>query len=120
MKKLKFAADESAIDERLATLSETRQSSPYVKQKVALESELGAFLAALKTPKDIQSCRPPEIVKFLVWKDQAGRTKVHADGCEHFGCKGPTKCSCPRRLAFGTVGLYDRKVKIYFYTEWSS
>ena len=51
VKKLKFAADESAIDERLATLFETRQSSPYVKQKVTLESELGAFLAALKTPR---------------------------------------------------------------------
>ena len=51
VKKLKFAVDESAIDERLATLFETRQSSPYVKQKVALESELGAFLAALKTPR---------------------------------------------------------------------
>ena len=53
-------------------------------------------------------------MKFLVWKDQAGRTKVHADGCEHFGRKGPTKCFCPRRLAFGTVDSMIGKLRSIF------
>ena len=57
--------EETAIAKRLADLSEARQSSPHVKQKLALQAEVSAFLAALRPPKDLQSCRPPEIMKFL-------------------------------------------------------
>ena len=114
LKKLKFTVDESAFAKRLADLSEVRQSSPYVKQKLALEAELSAFLAAFGLPKDLQSCRPSEIVKFLIWKDQAGRTKIHNDVCEHLGRKGPASCSCLTRLAFGTVDYTIGKLKSIF------
>ena len=88
VKKLKFPVNEQAIAERMFDLTETRRSSSYVKQKAALEAELTAFLAELKPPKDIPSCRPSDIVKFLIWKDQAGRTKIHGDQCQYLGLKG--------------------------------
>lgn len=91
---------------RLADLSEARQSSPYVKQELALESEFSTFLAALRPPKDLQSCRPPDILKFLIWKDQ--------DVCVHLGHKGPTNCTCPTRLAFGTVDSMIGKLRSTF------
>ena len=79
-----------------------------------MEAEFSAFLAALRPPKDIQSCRPPEIVKFLIWKDQAGRTKIHTDVCAHLGHKGPTNCTCPTRLVFGTVDSMIGKLRSIF------
>ena len=114
LKKLKFTVDETAIAKRLADLSKARQSSPYIKQKLALEAELSAFIAALRPPKDLQSCRPPEMAKFLIWKDQAGRTKIHTDVCAHLGHKGPTNCTCPTRLAFGTVDSMKGKLRSIF------
>ncbi|KAK3750003.1 hypothetical protein QZH41_000427 [Actinostola sp. cb2023] len=75
LKKLKFSVNEDEIEQRISVLSKSRSDLPYARQKSSLEAELTAFLAQLNFPKDIPSCRPPEIIKFLVGKDKTGRTK---------------------------------------------
>lgn len=114
LKKLKFSVNEDEIEQRISVLSKSRSDLPYARQKSSLEAELTAFLAQLNFPKDIPSCRPPEIIKFLVWKDKTGRTKVHNAQCSFLGHKGPSNCACAIRLAFGTVDSMIGKLRAIF------
>ena len=60
------------------------------------------------------SCGPKDIVRFLVWKDQKGRTKIHREGCQFFGCRTRGLCECPSRLAAGTVDSTIGKLRAIF------
>ncbi|XP_078345426.1 uncharacterized protein LOC144630944 [Oculina patagonica] len=61
-----------------------------------------SVLASLPTPKTLQSATPGDILKFLAWKDRAGKTKVHQMHCSKRN-SDKTPCPCPTRLAAGTV-----------------
>lgn len=100
--------DSRMIAERLDQLSEQRGSSSYVKQKSSLEKELCSFLSSKSVAKSIQSALPGDIIEFLVWKDRAGKTKVHSPDCEQ------RACNCPKRLAFGTVDSLIGKLRAIF------
>lgn len=102
-----------AIEERLRELHGTRMKKPYEKQKSALHRELLDFLACLPTPKSLASACADDIVKFLVWKDKAGRTTVHHLACPEVGKKSCT-CGCPKRLAAGTVDSLIGKLRSIF------
>ncbi|KAL9972926.1 hypothetical protein ACROYT_G019322 [Oculina patagonica] len=120
----KCKIDEGNIAERLRQLSQQRSSSRYVKQKSALEFELGQFLASLSTPKSLSSALPADIKAFLVWKDRGGRTKVHQSACPSVSQTGMS-CACPKRLAFGTVDSLIGKLRAIFIehgrgSEWHS
>ena len=113
-KRLRFPVNEQDITARIAELAKNRRDTPYAKQKSALEEELSVFLSNLTPVKDFPSCSPLEIVKFLIWKDQAGRTQIHKDQCPFFGRKGLKECACPRRLASGTVDSMIGKLRAIF------
>ncbi|EDO49265.1 predicted protein, partial [Nematostella vectensis] len=85
--------------------------SSYDKQKSQLEKELCNFLSSLDPPKSILSCIPQDIVRFLVWKDRKGKTKVHRDGCSPSTSRTKNTCSCPTRLASGTVDSIIGKLR---------
>ena len=55
-------------------------------------------------------------MSFLIWKDNFGKTKIHRDGCALFGTKKKGSCSCPTRLAFGTVDSLIDKLRSIFST----
>ena len=42
-------------------------------------------------------------MSFLIWKGSFGKTRIHRDECRLFGSKRGGDCTCPKRLAFGTV-----------------
>ena len=48
---------------------------------------------------------------FLIWKDNCGKTKVHQEGCRFSGQKGNSQCTCPKRLAYGTVDSLIGKLR---------
>jgi integrase len=85
-----------------------------MKQKSGLEKELISFLGHLLPMRDITSATPEDVVNFLIWKDNFGKTRVHLNGCHFFGHKGKADCSCPRRLAFGTVDSLIGKLRSIF------
>ena len=64
--------------------------------------------------KDISTATPDDIVNFLVWKDQFGKTIVHQDACPFFGHKEKSSCQCPRRLAYGTLDSLVGKLRAIF------
>ena len=62
-----------------------------------------SFLAALPVPKLFPSASSSDILKFLIWKDKSGRTKVHQTSCPEIGKQKASSCECPSRLSAGTV-----------------
>ena len=80
---LRGPVDWSEIEIRKQSVLKSRQSSPYVKQKSSPEKE---FLAFLKRPlgKDIFTATPHDVVNFLVWEDQFGKTVAHKNACPFF------------------------------------
>lgn len=102
------------INERISSLRQTTESKPYVKQKSSLLLELEVFLYSLPSPKTPLEATPDDLVRFLVWKDKKGKTKVHTPSCDLFGTKSRTPCSCPTRLSAGTVDTLIGKLRSLF------
>ena len=92
-KQCKF--DIQTIDKRIYDVQSARISSKYGRQKSQLEAELQTFLGKLNTPKTPFSCAPKYLVRFLVWKDQKGRTEVHKRDCKFLGSSVKGQCDCP-------------------------
>ena len=111
--------DETMIGERLQRLSKQNSSSSYSRQKNSLEKELVSFMSSLSSPKSLASALPSYVIAFPVWKDRNGKTLVHLPDCVrsvHTTSLQPS-CSCPRRLAFGTVDALIGKLRSIFVTQ---
>lgn len=110
----KVSIDLPEIDERISSLRQTAESKPYAKQKSSLLMELESFLYSLPSPKNPLGATPDDLVRFLVWKDKKGKTKVHTPSCDLFGSKSKTQCPCPTRLSAGTVDTLIGKLRSLF------
>ena len=71
-------------------------------------------MSSLPTPKSPISASPKDLIRFLVWKDSKGKTKIHVPSCPNFGSHSKRKCSCPSRLAAGTVDSTIGKLRSIF------
>ncbi|KAI8484560.1 hypothetical protein Bbelb_376670 [Branchiostoma belcheri] len=101
------------INARYDEIMGTQENSAYGKQKRVLVGLLSEFLAALNPPKTLENAAPSDIVKFLIFKDDVGKTKVHKAGCQSNG-PGLEACVCPNRLAFKTVDSHIGKLRAIF------
>ena len=45
------------------------------------------------------SASPKDVIRFLVWKDSKGKTKIHIPSCPNFGYHSKRKCGCFSRVA---------------------
>jgi integrase len=67
------------------------------------------------SPKTFVTASPDDLIRFLIWKDKSGKTRVHRDSCPFFGSSAKrTACPCPTRLAAGTVDNYVAKLKALY------
>ena len=53
------------------------------------------------------------MIEFLIWKDHAGRTKVHKSECQAL-VSPDMGCTCPKRLAHGTMDSLIGKLRAIF------
>ena len=106
--------DLPAIDRRISSLQSVRAAKPYEKQKCRLQLELESFLSSFSSPKTPVTASPKDAIRFLVWKDSKGKTKVHTPSCPNFGSHSKQKCGCPSRLAAGTIGSTIGKLRAIF------
>ena len=109
--------DFKAIDDRLAHLAEAKSNKSYERQKSSLHKEPLNFLSSLPVPKALPSASPSVIKKFLAWKDNSGKTVVHLFDCPGLGQRQRVSCSCPTRLAAGTVDSLIGKLRSIFVEE---
>ena len=100
--------------DRLEHLKNAALQSSYSKQKCSLRTEFETFLASLPNSKTILSASPTDITRFLVWKDQHGKTVVHSHGCPDSKLQSTAKCKCPKRLAYKTIDSYIGKLRAIF------
>ena len=113
-KKLKI--DFEHIDTRIKDLDSTRTSKVYQRQKSQLEAEFSDFLASSQPQKTLYSATPKDIFRFLIWKDNKGKTKVHKDSCQFLSLQGKQACNCLTRLAADTVDFLVGKLRSIFTT----
>ncbi|XP_065932254.1 uncharacterized protein [Magallana gigas] len=107
------SVDVQVLDERLKDLDARRSSSLDSKRQDCLKREITEFLVRM-SGRELTSCTPDDIRRFLVWKDQCGKSQVHKIDCRFLGNKGLFDCNCPIRLASGTVSLMiNRLVNIF-------
>lgn len=103
-----------SIDRRVAELQEKHLSTAYAKQKQSLKDELEDFLHALPGKKTMFTATPIDVCRFLVYKDHCGKSQLHSQVCPNVAKRGLSSCSCPRRLAYGTVDSYIGKLRAIF------
>lgn len=84
----------------------------YDRKNVSLKKDLESFL--FSHSKSFSTATPEDIRLFLVNKDAKGKTKVHDVCCPFLGEKRNKECSCPSRLAFGTVTSLVSQLKVIF------
>ena len=100
------------IEERLRYLDSLVSTSKYEKQKRTLESNFLSFLG--KSGKyNLRDSTPEDVRRFLVSKDKGGKTIIHSLYCKNMGTQ-EKNCSCPRRLAIGTVKSLLGKLLVIF------
>ena len=107
----RVSLDLLTIDHRISSLQSVRAAKPYEKQKCSLHFELESFLSSLPTPKSPISASLKGVIRFLVWKDSKGKTKIHSPSCPNFCSHSKRKCCCPTRLAAGTVNITIGKLR---------
>ena len=73
-----------------------------------MEVQLSSLLQSLVPPKKFSAAIAEDIVKFLISMDAAGKQKLHIRSCSS------KTCSCPKRLAAGTVDSYIGKLRAIF------
>ena len=89
-------------------------ASAYSKQKHYLAESLAVFLLSLPGSKTLSNAAPLDICRFLAFKDQCGKSQVHAHSCPNLGLHGLKSCNCPRRLSYKTVDSYIGKLRSIF------
>ena len=102
------------IDRRLKYLDNLVGSTKYIKRKSALEKEFIKFMSEKCPTRSIKSATPLDVRRFLVLKDVKGKTQVHDISCEFLGQHGVNPCSCPLRLAAGTIQSILGQLKSIF------
>lgn len=102
------------VEKRLKLLDNMLSSKAYSKKKSALELEFCKFLETTCGGKCLLDTTPLDIKKFLVKKDDSGKTKIHEISCKYLGKLGKQSCSCPSRLASGTIQSIIGQLKSVF------
>ena len=92
-----------SIDERLCYLDKMAETSKNNRKRDKLEQTLKQFLYSLPNKITLDSASPYDIKRFLAWKDNSGKTKVHSSDCKFLGKLGNILCSCPTRMASASV-----------------
>ncbi len=102
------------IDLRLKQIDSADSTKKATKAKQSVYNVFTEFLAGLPHRPTIASTTPMDVRRFLVWKDQMGKTKVHHVSCPQMAKRKGEDCDCPTRLASGTVETLVRNLAFIF------
>ncbi|OIW06066.1 hypothetical protein TanjilG_29822 [Lupinus angustifolius] len=78
--------------------------SRYESQKKRDWNTFGQYLKNQRPQVALSQCNYNQVLDFLRYLDQFGKTKVHVQGCLYFGQPEPQgPCTCPLRQAWGSL-----------------
>ncbi|CAG2218693.1 unnamed protein product [Mytilus edulis] len=105
---------EEELNDRILELDSLLQSTKYSKQKLVLQKSIVSFLSDLNPQKSLNDALPSDIRKFLVYKDDSGKTQIHKAQRKNRGVKGKFQCGCPLRLSAGSVDSLIGQLRAIF------
>ncbi|XP_060192778.1 protein G1-like6 [Lycium barbarum] len=89
--------------------------SRYELQKRRDWNSFGHYLKNHKPPLILSRCSGANILEFLKYLDQFGKTKVHNCSCPFFGHpQPPAPCTCPLRQAWGSLDSLIGRLRAAF------
>ena len=98
------SARSSADDQLALQQQQPPQLSRYESQKRRDWNTFGQFLKNQRPPVALAQCNSNQVLDFLRYLDQFGKTKVHLQGCVYFGQpEPPGPCTCPLKQAWGSL-----------------
>ncbi|KAM7280703.1 hypothetical protein ACFE04_007837 [Oxalis oulophora] len=78
--------------------------SRYESQKRRDWNTFGQYIRNQRPPVTLSQCNSNNVLDFLRYLDQFGKTKVHLQGCVYFGQPDPPgPCTCPLKQAWGSL-----------------
>ncbi|CAC5359363.1 unnamed protein product [Mytilus coruscus] len=95
--------DLKRIDDRIMQLHNQSIDSSHRRRRESLQDMILDFLDILTHKQCLDIVSSHDVKRFLVWKDNNGKTQIDVKSYINFGKKGVTACLCPIRLASGTV-----------------
>lgn len=98
-----------SAERRIAYLNNLLDSKAYCKKKLALKLDFENVIG-----NKFFKATPEDLRLFLLGKDRVGKTQVHDLSCPFLGVASASSCSCPVRLAAGTVSSYIAQFKAMF------
>ena len=108
--------DQGRIKSRLQSLESFKAKKPYQRQKSNLQKQLESFLWSLPDKKSVATAAPTDVIQFLVWRDQFGKTVLHSEGCQAAtaAAQRPLVCNCQKGLSPGTIDNNIGKLRSIF------
>ncbi|RLM78243.1 hypothetical protein C2845_PM12G03750 [Panicum miliaceum] len=89
--------------------------SRYESQKRRDWQTFGQYLRNHRPPLELAWCSGANVLEFLRYLDQFGKTKVHAPGCPFFGHPSPpAPCPCPLKQAWGSLDALVGRLRAAF------
>ncbi|PKA66003.1 hypothetical protein AXF42_Ash010412 [Apostasia shenzhenica] len=103
------------ISDCLTGAGEGSRPSRYESQKRRDWNTFSQYLRNHRPPLFLSRCSGANVLEFLRYLDQFGKTKVHNDGCPFFGhpCP-PAPCPCPLRQAWGSLDALVGRLRAAF------
>ncbi|KAJ1398918.1 ALOG domain [Sesbania bispinosa] len=100
----KDIAEGSSTTTRSSSSDQQQPLSRYESQKRRDWNTFGQYLRNQRPPVALSQCNSNQVLDFLRYLDQFGKTKVHVQGCVFFGqVEPPGPCTCPLRQAWGSL-----------------
>ncbi|TMX05780.1 hypothetical protein EJD97_001815 [Solanum chilense] len=89
--------------------------SRYELQKRRDWNTFGQYLRNHKPPLILSRCSGANILEFLKYLDQFGKTKVHSCNCPFYGDPHPpAPCNCPLKQAWGSLDALIGRLRAAF------
>ncbi|KAL3750496.1 hypothetical protein ACJRO7_011492 [Eucalyptus globulus] len=89
--------------------------SRYESQKRRDWNTFLQYLQNHKPPLTLARCSGAQVLEFLKYLDQFGKTKVHMNGCPFFGNPTPPgPCACPLKQAWGSLDALIGRLRAAF------
>ncbi|CAL0326856.1 unnamed protein product [Lupinus luteus] len=90
-------------------------TSRYENQKRRDWNTFGQYLKNHRPPLSLSRCSGANVLEFLRYLDQFGKTKVHTPMCPFYGHPNPPgPCSCPLRQAWGSLDALIGRLRAAF------
>ncbi|KAE9585531.1 hypothetical protein Lal_00017831 [Lupinus albus] len=90
-------------------------SSRYENQKRRDWNTFGQYLKNHRPPLSLSRCSGANVLEFLRYLDQFGKTKVHTPICPFYGHPNPPgPCPCPLRQAWGSLDALIGRLRAAF------